>query len=275
MPELPEVQTIVSDLQSHLIGAHFLTIEASHLKAVISTPKDLFRLQAKGVESIQRRGKFIVIVLKGDGVIVIHLRMSGKTLIRQKSDPIEPHERARLEFDRLSLRFCDQRKFGRVWLSNLADYQALTGIARLGIEPLSTDFTPKTFANLLRGKKKTIKACLLDQALIAGIGNIYADEACFEARIRPNRLAASLSPKEYKNLHMAIQNVLWLSIQSRGTSRPDGNYRDAHGKRGNFQNLLKVYRRHNQPCFHCKTLLIRTKVAGRGTVHCVECQRKN
>lgn len=271
MPELPEVETIVRDLRGGLIGARFLDISGNHNSAVAQALDNASWIRDAVVLSVERRGKFIVINFERDFVMTIHLRMSGRLLMRDYSEESLPYERTRIDFDRCSLRFCDVRKFGRVWINSLDEYEQATGIARLGIEPFDESFDAKHFTKLLKGKRGHIKKWLLDQSLIAGIGNIYADEACFYAGIRPNAEASKLSGAQLDALHGAVLKALNQGIRNRGTSISD--FADAYGKTGRNQELLYVYGRGGQKCLRCKAeALVKTRVAGRGTVYCESCQ---
>lgn len=227
--------------------------------------------EGKEVLSVKRRGKFIVIFLAKEKVLVIHLRMTGRLIVAGLDDPAFLYERRRLLFDDVSVRFCDLRKFGRVWVSDVANYERLTGIWKLGVEPLEADFSAKVFGDLMRGRKGTVKKWLLDQTLVAGIGNIYADEACFYAGVRPDSEMASLDEADLERLYEAVLKALLQGVRNRGTSVKD--YADAYGKSGKNQEVLFVYGRGGKPCLQCGEVLVKCKVAGRGTVLCTSCQR--
>jgi len=249
MPELPEVETVVNDLRPILVGKCF---------------------EGLSVLSVERRGKFIVIFLAEEKVLVIHLRMTGRLIVAGLEDEAFLYERRRLVFDDVSVRFCDQRRFGRVWLCDLRSYEEETGIWKLGVEPLEADFSTKVFADLMRGRKGTVKKWLLDQTLVAGIGNIYADEACFYAGVRPDREMGSLGEGDLERLYEAVLKALNQGVRNRGTSVKD--YADAYGKSGKNQEVLFVYGRGRKGCLACGEVLVKCKVAGRGTVYCGECQ---
>lgn len=270
MPELPEVQTIVSDLKPLLVGRRFVAIDSSVINHVTGALDNAsFVVDAKVVDVV-RRGKFICVLFENDYVMTVHLRMSGRLIWRSLEEDELKFERTRIDFDEGSLRFCDVRKFGRVWICKASEYEAITGIGRLGVEPLSAEFNLQTFEGLMKGKKGAIKKWLLDQSLIAGIGNIYADESCFYAGVRPDAAVEKLGAEQLKSLFESVVAALKQGVRNRGTSISD--FADAYGKTGRNQELLYVYGRGGKPCLKCDQVLFKSKVAGRGTVHCANCQ---
>lgn len=250
MPELPEVETVVRDLRPILVGRRFEGAE---------------------VLRVERRGKFIVIFLAEEKVLVIHLRMTGRLIVQEIGAAELPYERVRLVFEDKAVCFCDLRRFGRVWRSDLANYERETGIWKLGLEPLEADFSAEKFVSLMKGRRGTVKKWLLDQSLVAGIGNIYADEACFYAGVRPDRSMNDLTEADLERLYGAVLKALNQGVRNRGTSVKD--YSDAYGKSGKNQEVLFVYGRGGKECLQCGEALVKGKVAGRGTVWCGECQR--
>lgn len=272
MPELPEVETIVREMRSAgLVGK---VIE----RAVIFWDRSISELSSlefkkciehQTIKDIDRRGKFIIFSLTNE-TLLVHLRMTGKFLIAEDDIPATSHERVRLYLDDGSvLRFEDQRKFGKWYLSS--DPQKL--LDRIGLEPLSKKFTLNAFKAVLKGRRQ-IKPLLLDQHLVAGIGNIYADEALWLAKIHPLRSVESLSKKEIADLHKAIISVLTKGIDNIGTSLGSSraNYYSVSGRRGNNQNSLNVFRNDGLPCPRCKTIIQKIVVAQRGTHFCPHCQ---
>lgn len=271
MPELPEVQTVVSDLQPILPGLKFVGLSSKVPKVVLPSVDAFENLEGLRVLEVFRRGKFICILFENEKVVTIHLRMTGRIIVSDAEDEALPFERNRLDFSNgVSLRFCDMRKFGRVWLSNWDRYEEDTGIYKLGVEPLSEEFTLEKFKELFDGRNGNVKRLLLDQSLIAGVGNIYADESCFYAGVRPDKEAKLLEERELNALHEAVIKALMQGIRNRGTSVSD--YADAYGKSGKNQELLYVYGRGGKECLRCGELLVKCKVAGRGTVYCEGCQ---
>jgi formamidopyrimidine-DNA glycosylase len=270
MPELPEVETIVRGLAGRIVGK---TIEAAELRLArmaIAAPNLRFERAVAGerIAGIRRRGKYAVIELASGRSLVTSLRMTGRLVVAAAESPEQPATHLVLRFtggDRL--RFSDVRTLGRMRL--VAAGEAWD--RHLGIEPLTPDFTAQAFAGMLAGRTTPVKVLLLDQRRIAGIGNIYACEALWEARIRPSRPARALSKPAIHRLRRAIVDVLQRAIEMRGTSVDD--YVDADGKQGSFQNDLAVYGRLGQPCPRCNSPIVRTVLAQRGTWWCRRCQR--
>lgn len=268
MPELPEVETIVLELiESQLIGKKILRAEV-FWNRTIATPEFQQFLQAiehQKILKMTRQGKYIIFHLSG-GYLVVHLRMTGKFLFT-----LPPHhERVRLYLDdgRI-LYYADQRKFGRFSLVKTLDL-----MKNIGIDPFSKDFTFATLKSLLKAHARQIKPFLLDQNYISGLGNIYVDEALFEAKINPLRLSNTLSDTEIQALYAAIPKVLEKGIKNQGTSlgSHQANYFSVSGRRGGNQYKLNVFRRDGEPCPRCGQAIIKLKVAQRGTHLCPICQ---
>ena len=275
MPELPEVETIRRDLEARVVGRRFtgVTIPPDIGKAVPvlkGIDEASFREGIVGarIEGVERRGKYLAIRLDTGAALVVHLRMTGALLHRRPEDAPERFLRAVLHLDDGSeLRFTDMRKFGGFWLLDEID-EAVS--APLGPEPLSEGFTVEGLAQSMAGRKAPVKAILLDQRHIAGIGNIYADEACFEAHIDPRRLGATLAAPEVEALHAAVRSVLLFGVESRGASFKD--YKDVAGKSGSMHMHVKVFRRTGKPSYACESIIERVKVGGRSTHFCPTCQ---
>jgi formamidopyrimidine-DNA glycosylase len=271
MPELPEVETIVRDLATVLPERRIEGVEIEWPGVLEGLPVEAFREMVVGrrIEHIARRAKFIIIYLDNGTALSIHLRMTGRLFYRPTGSEPDRFTKAILVLDGgYELRFADMRKFGRILVLQPEHIQALQ--ERLGPEPLSEGFTVDVFAHLLAKHPTKIKALLLDQSFIAGIGNIYADESLFVAGIHPERPANELSPAEVERLYYAIRQVLNNSIINRGTTF--STFVDAHGEQGGHQRALLVYHRHGQPCPKCGTVLERMQVAQRGTHYCPLCQ---
>lgn len=271
MPELPEVETIVRDLQPILKGLRFKSIDSSHENHVAGALDNASEIVDISVREVARRGKYIRIIFENDYVMTIHLRMSGRLLFMSLDDEVLRFERTRIDFDGGSLRFCDMRKFGRVWINKKSDYEEMTGTDKLGIEPLGAQFNLENFGKLFKGRRGVLKKWLLDQTFIAGIGNIYADEACFYAGVRPDREVAGISNGEFDRLFEGILKALNQGIRNRGTSISD--FADAYGKKGKNQEVLYVYGRGGEKCLECAVALSKMKLAGRTTVFCERCQK--
>ncbi|HKI84881.1 MAG TPA: DNA-formamidopyrimidine glycosylase [Candidatus Krumholzibacteria bacterium] len=265
MPELPEVETTVRLLRRELVGRRFLRVSLKWPRQC-PTPEDLrTELPGREVTALSRRGKFIVVHLDpADRTLLVHLRMSGQLSVQPESAPFDPHAHTVFSLDDgLELRFSDTRKFGRVYL--LRDPEDV--FAQLGPEPLDSAFCPKWMRERFRTRKRAIKTLLLEQSVVAGLGNIYADESLFRAQIDPRRPASSLNSREVRALHRAIRAVLEEAIEHQGTSF-DWVYSG-----GEMQSRLKVYGRKEQPCSRCATPIQRIVVGQRGTHLCPRCQR--
>ena len=272
MPELPEVETIRRDLLPLVVGRTIAEgwVSPNAPRLIQLLPPEEFSRQIAGrrVEDIERRGKYLLFRLSDGLLWGVHLRMTGRLLHDLSACPETPYLRASFRLDDGAwLCFVDLRKFGTMWLVD--DEALVTG--RLGPEPLSNDFTPAYLYALLQRRSGPVKGVLLDQGAIAGIGNIYADEALFHAGIKPMRAANSLSKQRAARLHEAIRYALELALGDRGSSFRD--YLDASGREGGHHLKVRVFRRTAQPCYVCGTEIKRVKVAGRSTHYCPKCQR--
>ncbi len=270
MPELPEVETVVRALRQPLIG-RTMTAVRNDWPRIIGTPtlgELRARIQGCTVEAIHRRAKYLVFSLSQGETLIIHLKMSGHLAVVAATAPADKHVHTVFELDNgQELRFRDIRKFGRVYLVN--DPEQILG--KLGPEPLEAEFTPDLLQKRLNGRTRALKPLLLDQQLIAGIGNIYADEALFYAKLRPTRPANTLSKNDFQALHGAIQKVLRLGIEREGASielyvKPDGS-------KGDMQNAVAVFRRTGDPCYACGRPIERIVLGGRSTHFCPHCQK--
>jgi formamidopyrimidine-DNA glycosylase len=223
------------------------------------------------VETVGRRGKYLLLGFEDDRWLAIHRKMSGNLLLREAQAPAEPHTHFELVFhDGTRLRFVDARKFGRVYLFHSRQELDAFVSARLGLEPL-TELDARSLSSLLRGRRGRLKSLLLDQAFIAGVGNLYADEALWQARLHPLRSADTLSAVEIKRLARAVKDVLAEAIERRGTSF--SNYRDADDAPGENQTFLNVYGRGSEPCPRCGTPISRIVIGSRSAHFCKRCQR--
>src|SRR5712691_4380973 len=281
MPELPEVETVVRDLRPQLAGRRIESLQLTRDPAIRArlvrhpAPAQLVRrLRGRTIRSVERRGKYIVMPLDHNGQrLVVHLGMTGHLRVWEPEEAPAKHTHFRAMLDSgLELRFDDQRQFGRLLLGKQEELVAARAFpARLGPEPIHGDLTEAEFERLVKARRRPVKSALLDQSFLAGVGNIYADEACFRAGIRPSRWTHRLTVRERRALYAAIQDVLENSIAARGSSII--NYVDAFGLRGSNQEQLLVYGRSGEPCLRCGTPLQGTRLAGRGTVYCRKCQR--
>jgi formamidopyrimidine-DNA glycosylase len=281
VPELPEVETVVRDLRPQLSGRRIEAVTLTRDPAILSriirypTPAKFSRgLRGRTIRTVERRGKYIVMPLDHDGQrLIVHLGMTGHLRVWEPEEVVLKHTHVRAVLDSgLELRYDDQRQFGRLLLGTQDELIAAHAFpAKLGPEPIHGDLTEAQFGALIRARRRPVKSALLDQSFLAGVGNIYADEACFLAGIRPSRWTNRLTVRERRALYSAIQEVLENSIAARGSSII--NYVDAFGLRGQNQERLLVYGRSGQPCLRCGTPLLGSRLAGRGTVYCRKCQR--
>lgn len=289
MPELPEVETVRIGLQHLLPGREVASVTHNWLKGFPNTPADVehFLIGAHIVE-VTRRAKVLLITLDSKYSLVVHLKMTGQLVFRSEHQrfgaghpsPSLVHElpdkstRVTLTFtDGSKLFFNDQRKFGWMRLLPTAEVPQLDFFRKVGPEPLAADFTADDFiVRLMRRKNSGIKAVLLDQTVVAGIGNIYADESLWGAKIHPETKVVDIPPAKLKKLFAALQAVLRLSIEKGGST--DRNYVDAEGRRGSYLTFAHVFRRQGQPCSRCGTTIVKLKVAGRGTHICPHCQKQ-
>jgi formamidopyrimidine-DNA glycosylase len=274
MPELPEVETIRRSLEARIIGRTITSLRippetGKAVPVIKGMDESAFREGIVGakVERVDRRGKYLILHLDSGMLLVIHLRMTGALLFQEA--PEDRFVRAIFSFDNGDeMRFTDLRKFGGFWL--VEDIGQVT--SALGPEPFDDlNFTVLSLAEALQGRKAPVKAVILDQRHVAGIGNIYADEACYAAGIDPRRLALSLEEDEVAALHASIRDVLLAGVEAGGASFKD--YRNTGGNVGSMQKLVKVFRRTGKPCYTCGTTIERVKVGGRSTHFCPTCQR--
>lgn len=287
MPELPEVETVRRGLMELIVGRKVRDVKHDNPKSFPNADSDIrqFLVDAK-IITIRRRAKVLLIDLSTQYTLVIHLKMTGQLVFRAEAvafgaghpnDSLVgklPDKSTRVTFtftDNSHLYFNDQRKFGWVRLMPTVEVPNIDFMRRVGPEPLETDFTADQFAErFLRRQKTTIKAALLDQTVIAGVGNIYADESLWGAKIHPSRRVESLTKKEFKKLYTELRNVMNLAIEKGGST--DRNYVNAEGRKGSYIDFARVFRREGQPCSRCGTTIIKTRAAGRGTHTCPHCQ---
>lgn len=280
MPELPEVETVCRGLNAvtpnqKIVGGEVL--RDSTIAHPVSVGEFVALLQGSAIAQWHRRGKYLLAELVKDkrasGWLGVHLRMTGQLLWCQPNDPLQKHTRVRLFFaNEKELRFVDQRTFGKMWWvpPQVEPPQIISGLRQLGPEPFSDEFSIEYFAKQLYNRHRSIKTALLDQAIVAGVGNIYADEALFLSGIAPTQPCGQLTLAEIDRLRTALIQVLQDSIQAGGTTF--SNFLNVQGINGNYGGTAWVYNREGQPCRVCKTLIGRIKLGGRSAHFCPHCQ---
>lgn len=274
MPELPEVETYVRELAPQITGRTIVAARVFWARTIAAPTPDEFPTRLAGLrfERFARRGKYMLLGLSGGATLIVHLRMTGKLRVLPGDALPDKHTHVVLELDDgRCVHYVDPRKFGRIWL---VDDPAQV-VDKLGPEPLSEAFSPADLAARLAGRSASIKALLLDQHIVAGVGNIYADEALFQAKLHPLRPGGSLTPVEVERLHGAVRAVLGKGIEQRGSTLGDSvlqNYLPPSGKPGSAQEGHQVFRRTGLPCLVCGTPIARIVVAQRSTHFCPVCQ---
>ena len=287
MPELPEVETVVRGLNRLILKKKIMQVKHDWPKSFPNLEKDVndFMIGAE-ISKVQRRGKAIIIKLNNGWALVTHLRMTGQMVYRGEENwgaghPNDdflndlPNKSTRVEIDfedQTKLFFNDQRKFGYMKLLPEPEIEELSFFQKLGPEPLEDNFTVEIFKErLLKKKNSLVKPTILDQSVIAGVGNIYADEALWRAKIHPETRIKDFSNIDFKNLHESIRFVMNKSIEKGGST--DRNYVNADGSRGNYLEYAAVYHKNGQPCKRCETEISKIRVGGRGTHFCENCQK--
>lgn len=287
MPELPEVETVRRGLRELIAGRSITAVSHDNQKSFPNSEVDVRRfLIGATIIDVRRRAKVLMIDLSTDYSLVIHLKMTGQLVFRSHQAAfgaghpndslvgVLPDKSTRVTFsfaDDSHLYFNDQRKFGWVRLMPTLEVPNIDFMQKVGPEPLEDDFTVEQFIGRFSRRAKTsIKAALLDQTTIAGVGNIYADESLWGAKLHPQRRVESITKNEFKKLYTELRSVMNLAINKGGST--DRNYVDAEGKRGSYMDFARVFRRDGQPCPVCGDLIVKMRVAGRGTHVCLRCQ---
>lgn len=282
MPELPEVEVVRRGLEAHVLGATIESVEVLHPRAVRRHepgPRDLaLQLTGRSITAAERRGKYLWLVLDpGDLAVVVHLGMSGQMLVQPPAVPQEKHLRIRAVLDNgADLRFIDQRTFGGWALAPLLEVEGELlplPVAHIARDPMDPRFDPSAVVKVLRGKHTEIKRALLDQTVVSGIGNIYADEALWRAKIHGRRLTDSLSGPKLRSVLDAAHEVMGEALDQGGTSF-DALYVNVNGESGYFERSLDVYGREGLPCRRCGSPIERESFMNRSSHFCPSCQRK-
>ena len=282
MPELPEVETVRRGLNQVTLSQEITGGDVLLNRTIaypLSVSEFITGVQSTSIAHWERFGKYLLAELtkspsRSAGYLGVHLRMTGQLLWLDRNEPLHKHTRVRIFFsgDR-ELRFVDQRTFGQMWWvpPEVAPESVITGLKRLGIDPFSTQFSAQYLAGKLQNRRRAIKTALLDQAIVAGLGNIYADEALFKSGLHPETLCADLQLAQIERLRTAIIQVLETSIAAGGTTF--SNFLNVQGINGNYGGVAWVYNRTGKPCRVCNTPIQRIRLAGRSTHFCPQCQQ--
>jgi formamidopyrimidine-DNA glycosylase len=272
MPELPEVETVARGLQKHALGRRISEVEVRHAGVIIGSPAEFAeRTCGRTIAAVRRKGKVLAVELAAAGepqFLIIRLGMTGQVTLVPRQAAMEPHTHVRMPLDggREELRFRDVRRFGKLRVLTREEMDAL--LAELG--PDAREINADEFFQSMRGRRGALKNWLMNQQMLAGLGNIYADEALYEARIHPLAQPGRVSPESARRLYRAVRHVLDRAVHLQGTSFRD--YLDLEGRPGNFGMRLKVYQRTGEPCRRCRTPIRRMVIAGRSSHICPRCQ---
>jgi len=276
MPELPEVEMVKNAVSPAVTGKTVTSTELRDPKAIARPDADAFaaHLTGKTIAGLGRRGKFLRFFLRGGGEMAAHLRMTGFFQACAPGLPEEKHTRVVLHFsDGSELRFVDPRRFGQLWLIEAGETDDFTGMARLGLEPSDMRLTPKYLKDRIGASSRAVKTCLLDQSVVAGVGNIYSDEILFAAHIHPQREARTLTAPEWRRLAETLRALMMFHVEQIAVNNEE--YLRSRGREYRNTPLLKVYGRAGQPCPNCGAALERVIIGGRSSVFCPMCQRKH
>lgn len=277
MPELPEVETIRRQLEREVVGRKVKTVDVTGKRSIRRQTPEEFKAGLEGakITGVKRKGKYLLLALDNGSVWIIHLRMSGQLLRAAAKDPIAEHTHVVVTFTQGGqLRFLDPRTFGEMFLATPDEITSeITELSTLGVDPVETPMSWVDFGHLLRSKKMKLKAFLTDQSMIAGIGNIYADEILFDSGLRFDRETDSLTTQEIRRLYRSLVEILYEACKYSGSTLADKQYVDLFGKTGDYQQHHQVYDREKQPCRRCRRNdIVKTKFASRSTFYCEVCQ---
>lgn len=274
MPELPEVETVRRSLCALLPHKKIAAAEIFKPQIIaMGDDKAFAALIGQEFAAFDRRGKYLIFTMSGGGRMVVHLRMTGKLLYNKERQPREKHDHLCFAFaDGSELVYNDTRAFGRFWLTDEAGLAGISGLASLGLEPLNEAFSAAYWREQIKRRPRAqVKAALLDQHIVAGLGNIYADEVLFRAGVHPEQKAGALTAEDDERLVCAMREILREAIANRGTTFRD--YVDGNNQKGGYQQLLRVFQKKGEPCPNCGTPIERIKVAGRSSYFCPNCQK--
>ena len=276
MPELPEVETVLRGLRRRMLGRRIIVIEVRHPAIVLGDPEAFVsRLEGRTAVTVQRKGKVLAVEMAGtdhadSAYLIFRLGMTGQVTIQPTDAPLEPHTHVRMLFqgDKEELRFRDVRRFGRLRSATREEFETLFD----SLGPDAQQATENEFLSAMRGRRGAIKSWLLNQQGVSGLGNIYADEALFEAGIHPLTQPEGISSAAARRLYRAVREVLKRAVNLQGTTFRD--YIDIEGRPGNFHQMLRVYQKTGEPCPRCQTSIRRITIAGRSSHFCPRCQRR-
>lgn len=277
MPELPEVETIRRELERDVVGKRIKTVAAPGARSIRRhTNKKQFisRLEGAKITAVERRGKYLVVKLDTEDLLVIHLGMSGQLLRTAAKDEVAKHTHVTITFTQGGqLRFVDPRTFGEMFVTTPEELTSeVPELAHLGYDPIEEPKSWQDFGRLLLARPMKLKAFLMDQSIIAGLGNIYSDEILFAAGLRYDRLSNTLSTQEMRRLSRSLVETLHDAIKYGGSTLADEQYVDITGKKGEYQDHHKVYDREKQACRRCRATIVKSKFQGRSTFYCEQCQ---
>ena len=276
MPELPEVEVVRKDLERDVVGKKIKEVDV-RLPRIIrrhgAKKEFTTRLIGRKITKIDRRGKYILLTLDSGDVLVMHLGMGGHVERTTGGKALEKHTHAIIKFQvGGELRFVDMRQFGELFVTAGDDLAGVKELQHIAIDPLEDNFTWQHFSEILASRRSKLKALLMDQKFISGLGNIYSDEILWSAGLRHDRPSDSLSAQEVRRLYRAMQEVLQEGVRFRGVTLDDETYTDLYGKMGEMQDHLKAYGREGQPCRRCRTPIERARWSNRSTYYCPQCQ---
>lgn len=271
MPELPEVETTLRGIKHHITGHHITDVIVRHPRLRWPIPGNLATtLKGRALKKISRRAKYLLFTFE-NGTLILHLGMSGRLRILSEDMPAQKHDHVDIIFDNKKyLRFTDPRRFGALLWTN-EDPEQHPLLAKIGIEPLSSAFDGEYLFARAQNKKASVKTFIMDSNVVAGVGNIYATEALFAARIRPQLAAGNITLKQYTQLAAAIKDILKKAIEKGGTTLKD--FMKSDGSPGYFSIELKAYGHSGKPCPRCRTTLKLVRIGQRSTVYCPKCQK--
>jgi formamidopyrimidine-DNA glycosylase len=276
VPELPEVEVVRKDLERDVVGKKIKDVDV-RLPRIIrrhKTKKEFTApLVGRKITKVDRRGKYVLLSLDSGDVLVMHLGMSGRVERSTGRKALEKHTHAVIRFQvGGELRFIDMRQFGELFVTTGDQISGVKELQHIAIDPLEDSFTWQHFSESLNSRRTKLKALLMDQKFISGLGNIYSDEILWAAGLRHDRPSDSLSAQEVRRLYRAMQEVLQEGVRFRGVTLEDETYKDLYGKTGEMQDHLKVYGREGQPCRRCRTPIERARWSNRSTYYCPQCQ---